>query len=144
MARLSRYSRWDGTQAVPDLDAEQLLSAMSDDLLADGDLWNPLRRLFQRGAQDPQGGRMPGLQDLLKRLRQERQQRLEQYDMGSALEDIKKKLAEILQTERAGIERDVPPGAKREQKLQRLDALPPDTAGQIKAPQGDPFPHARA
>jgi len=50
----------DGTQAVPDLDADDLLSAMSDDLLADGDLWNALRRLFQRGAQNPQGGRMPG------------------------------------------------------------------------------------
>jgi len=144
MARLSRYSRWDGTQAVPDLDADQLLSAMSDDLLADGDLWNALRRLFQRGAQDPQGGRMPGLQDLLKRLRQERQQRLEQYDLGSALEDIKKQLADILQTERAGIERDVPPGAQQEKKLQRLDALPPDPAGQIKALQDYPFTDAEA
>src|SRR6266481_4394510 len=55
MARLSRYTRWDGTQAVPDLDADDLLSAMSDDLLADGDFWNALRRLFQRGAQNPQG-----------------------------------------------------------------------------------------
>ena len=144
MARLSRYSRWDGTQAVPDLDADQLLSAMSDDLLADGDLWNALHRLFQRGAQDPQGGRMPGLQDLLKRLRQERQQRLEQYDLGSALEDIKKQLADILQTERAGIERDVLPGAQQEQKLQRLDAMPPDPAGQIKALQEYPFTDAEA
>jgi len=144
MARLSRYSRWDGTQAVPDLDADQLLSAMSDDLLADGDLWNALRRLFQRGAQDPQGGRMPGLQDLLKRLKQERQQRLEQYDLGSALEDIKKQLADILKTERAGIERDVPPGAQQEQKLQRLDAMPPDPAGQIKALQDHPFTSAEA
>jgi uncharacterized protein with von Willebrand factor type A (vWA) domain len=144
MARLSRYSRWDGTQAVPDLDADQLLSAMSDDLLADGDLWNALRRLFQRGAQDPQGGRMPGLQDLLKRLRQERQQRLDQYDLGSALEDIKKQLADILKTERAGIERDVPPGAQQEQKLQRLDAMPPDPAGQIKALQDYPFTDAEA
>ena len=144
MARLSRYSRWDGTQAVPDLDADQLLSAMSDDLLADGDLWNALRRLFQRGAQDPQGGRMPGLQDLLKRLKQERQQRLEQYDMGSVLEDIKKQLADILKTERAGIERDVPPGAQQEQKLQRLDAMPPDPAGQIKALQDYSFTDAEA
>ena len=119
MARLSRYSRWDGTQAVPDLDADQLLSALSDDLLADGDLWNALRRLFQRGAQDPQGGRMPGLQDLLKRLKQERQQRLEQYDMGSVLDDIKKQLADILKTERAGIERDVPPGAVWDQAILR-------------------------
>src|SRR6266481_5092225 len=77
MARLSRYSRWDGTQAVPDLDADDLLSAMSDDLLADGDLWNALRRLFQRGAQNPQGGRMPGLQDLLKRFMQGMQQGLQ-------------------------------------------------------------------
>jgi len=144
MARLSRYSRWDGTQAVPDLDADQLLSAMSDDLLADGDLWNALRRLFQRGAQDPQGGRMPGLQDLLKRLRQERQQRLEQYDLGSALDDIKKQLADILKTERAGIERDVPPGVQQEQKLRRLDAMPPDPAGQIKALQDYPFTDAEA
>ena len=144
MARLSRYSRWDGTQAVPDLDADQLLSAMSDDLLADGDLWNALRRLFQRGAQDPQGGRMPGLQDLLKRLRQERQQRLEQYYMSSMLEDIKKQLADIMKTERAGIERDVPPGAQQEQKLQRLDQIPPDPAGQIKALQDYPFTDAEA
>ena len=111
MARLNRYSRWDGTQAVPDLDADELLSAMSDDLLADGDLMNALRRLFQRGAREPQGGRMPGLQDLLKRLQQERNRRLEQYDLGSMLDDIKKKLAEIRDTERQASEKDVPPGA---------------------------------
>src|SRR6266567_628599 len=45
MARLSRYSRWDGTQAVPDLDADELLSAMSDDLLAEGDLMSALEQL---------------------------------------------------------------------------------------------------
>ena len=50
---------------------------------------------------------MPGLQDLLKQLRQQRQQQLERYDLGSALEDIKKKLDEILKTEREGIERRV-------------------------------------
>ena len=71
-----RYSRWDGSQSVPDLDADEILSAISDDLLAEGDLWSALRRLYQRGAQTPQG-RMPGLQDLLKRLRRERQERLD-------------------------------------------------------------------
>ena len=144
MARLSRYSRWDGTQAVPDLDADDLLSAMSDDLLAEGDLMNALRRLFQRGARDPQGGRMPGLQDLLKRLQQQRKQRLEKYDLGSALDDIKQKLKDIRDTERVGIERDVPPGAKQEQKMNALDQLPPDPAGQIKALQSYPFTSAEA
>src|SRR5437764_11021741 len=100
-----RYSRWDGTQNIGDLDADQLFEAMSDDLTSDGDVMRALQRLFQRGAQHPEGGRMPGLQDLLKRLRQRRQQQLERYDLGSALEDIKKKVDEILRTEREGIER---------------------------------------
>src|SRR5215510_3547019 len=139
MARLSRYSRWDGTQAVPDLDADELLSAMADDLLAEGDLMNALRRLFQRGARDPQGGRMPGLQDLLKRLQQQRKQRLEQYDLSSVLDDLKQKLKEIRDTERQAIEREVPPGAKQEQKLNALDQLPQDPAGQIRAMQNYPF-----
>src|SRR5215475_1588514 len=139
MARLSRYSRWDGTQAVPDLDADELLSAMSDDLLAEGDLMNALRRLFQRGARDPQGGRMPGLQDLLKRLQQQRKQRLEQYDLSSVLDDLKQKLKEIRDTEREAIEREVPPGAKQEQKLNALEQLPQDPARQIRAMQSYPF-----
>src|SRR5213076_2863815 len=67
------------------------------------DLWSALRRMYQRGAQTPQG-RMPGLQDLLKRLRKERQQKLDRYDLGSTMEDIQKKLDEILQMERQGIE----------------------------------------
>src|SRR5439155_1164995 len=52
---LFRYSRWDGTQQLADLDADDLLAAMSDDLMSDGDLWNALRRMFQRGVQNQQG-----------------------------------------------------------------------------------------
>ena len=89
---LIRYSRWDGSQRFPDLDADDLLAAMSDDLMSDGDLWRALRRLFQHGVRHPEGLRQPGLQDLLQRLRQRRQQELDRYDLGSALEDIKKKL----------------------------------------------------
>src|SRR2546430_2299563 len=70
---LIRYSRWDGSQAVPDLDADDLLSAMADDLMLDGDPWRALRRLFQQGLQHPDGQRTPGLQDLLKDLRRLRE-----------------------------------------------------------------------
>src|SRR5438876_171400 len=129
-----RYSRWDGSQAVPDLDADDLLSAMSDDLMLDGDLWRALRRLFQQGLQHPEGQRMPGLQDLLKQLRQQRQARLDRYDLGGALEDIKKRLAEITQKERDGI-KDRLAGKSAEQKLAELDTLPPDAPGQIRALQ---------
>src|SRR5438132_287900 len=135
---LIRYSRWDGSQAVPDLDADDLLSAMADDLMLDGDPWRALRRLFQQGLQHPEGQRTPGLQDLLKQLRQRRQQQLDRYDLGSALEDIKMKLADIIQKEREGV-KDRLAGKSAEQKLAELDALPPDPAGQIHELQSYDF-----
>ena len=135
---LFRYSRWDGTQEIADLDADDVLAEVADDLLSHGDLQTALRRLFQRGLQRPQGGRLPGLQDLLKQLQQRRQQQLDRYDLGSALEDIKKKLEQVLEQERAGI-KDRLAGKSAEQKLAELDALPPDPAGKIKALQDYDF-----
>jgi len=136
---LFRYSRWDGSQQLADLDADDLLAAMSDDLMSDGDLWNALRRMFQRGLQTPHGPQVPGLQNLLDRLRKRRQEQLDRYDLGSALEDIKKKLDEVIRTERAGIERQVPDGNERAKKLEPLDQLPPDPAGRIKELQNYNF-----
>ena len=112
-----RYSRWDGSQRIEDLDADDLLNAMADDLTADGDLKSALRRLLQRGMHDPNGPQMPGLQDLLQQLRRRRQQQLERYDLGSALDDIKNKLADVVKTEREGMKQRLPrarsaPGAR--------------------------------
>src|SRR5438128_1264226 len=142
---LHRYSRWDGTQSLPDLDADDLLSAIADDVMSDGDVMQALRRLFQRGMTDPQGQRMSGLQDLLQRLRQRRQQQLNRYDLGSMLDDIKKKLDEILAKERAGIKERVSHEAERNRKLGELDKLPPDPGGRIKKLQDYRFtdPEAR-
>ena len=47
-----RYARWDGTQRLPDLSAEDILDALSDDLMAEGDLTASLRRLLRRGLDD--------------------------------------------------------------------------------------------
>ena len=60
-----RYSRWDGTQDVFDMDAEELMDQLSGELLNHGDVWKALRDLMRKGAQDRQGERVPGLRDLL-------------------------------------------------------------------------------
>jgi uncharacterized protein with von Willebrand factor type A (vWA) domain len=133
------YSRWDGTQKIDDLDADDLLAAMADDLTADGDIWNALRRLFQRGMHDPRGSQMPGLQDLLQQLRKRRQQQLDRYNLGSTLEDIKKKLEEVVKTEREGLQRRLPEGQERARHEQQLAQLPPDPAGRIKGLQDYEF-----
>jgi uncharacterized protein with von Willebrand factor type A (vWA) domain len=141
---LIRYSRWDGSQHLADLDADDLLGAMSDDVLAFGDPWHALRRLLQQGARTPQGGRMPGLRDLLDRLKQRRQERLDRYDLGSSLEAIERKLDEIVAREREGVSR-LPAGPERTAREQSLEALPGDLAGRLRRLQDHDFadPEAR-
>ncbi|HEU5319424.1 MAG TPA: VWA domain-containing protein [Methylomirabilota bacterium] len=134
---LFRYSRWDGSQEVPDLDADDVLEEMADDILGYGDLQSAMRRLFQQGARQPQG-RTPGLKDLLERLRRSRQQRLDRYDLGGSLEDIKRKLDEVVRTERAGLQKR-PEGPERAGREQALDRLPPDPAGRLRGLQDYDF-----
>jgi uncharacterized protein with von Willebrand factor type A (vWA) domain len=157
------YSLWDGSQHVLDLDAESLLDAMSDDLLEEGDLWRALQRLFRQGAQNQDGQRMPGLQDLLQQLRQKRQQQLQRSNLGDTLKDIREKLQEIQNTERGGIDKKVQEGQEKAktgeipERLQKtmermaqehrdqLEQLPQDVPGQISGLQNYDFmdPNAR-
>jgi uncharacterized protein with von Willebrand factor type A (vWA) domain len=101
----SRYSRWDGTQQIGPLSADDLMRAMSEDLMQDGDVNRALQRLFRWGFQRPDGEQVPGLQGLMQRLRERRQQQLEQYNLQSMLSDIAERIEQILATEREGIAR---------------------------------------
>ncbi len=140
---LHRYSRWDGTQAVPDLDADDVLDEIADDVLGHGDLKSALQRLLQQGMRPPDGARMPGLKDLLDKLRAQKQQRMQRYDLGSSLEDVAKKLDDVVKTEREGIERDLK-GREREKRQQALDTIPPDAAGRLRELQSYDFADATA
>ncbi len=104
-ADLTRYSRWDGTQLLDAVSADDLMRAMSDELVRDGDLMNALRRLFWEGVQRADGERMSGLREMMKRLRQERQSQLNQYNLGSILDDIRARLNDVVDTEKTGIQR---------------------------------------
>ncbi|HUX87795.1 MAG TPA: VWA domain-containing protein [Chloroflexota bacterium] len=100
-----RYSRWDGSQEVSPFSADDLMDAMADDLISDGDLRSALQRLFRWGSQNPQGEHMKGVQDVLEQLRERKQQELNRYRLDSMLEDLEKRLNDVLQTERDGIQR---------------------------------------
>ena len=150
-----RYSRWDGSQQLPAFDADDVLDALSDDILAEGDVRRALQRLMQRGIKGTRGGDIPGLRKIMERLRAQRQAQLERANLDGVLEDLNRRLEEILETEREGIaervraaERralDAPPGAEQDQarmaeqvtrrtarqRENRLDALPPNLAGRL-------------
>jgi uncharacterized protein with von Willebrand factor type A (vWA) domain len=105
LSRPFRYSRWDGTQRLDDLDAEDILDALSDDYLKHGDLRRALERMMREGFNARGGTRQMGMQDLLERLRQRRQQAMERYNLSGVVDDIKERLEHIKNLEREGIQR---------------------------------------
>src|SRR3954451_24214443 len=153
LARRARYSRWDGTQRVPDLAADEILKALSDDVMAEGDLAEALRRMFERGwrSGDPTRPDMGGLQDLMDRLLREREAMRERFQLGDVLGDIRRELEDIVARERSGVQerldRSAAPSedaALDDADLQRmlrdvaakrldgLDALPTDVGERIR------------
>src|SRR5262249_50197582 len=105
MLRHYRYSRWDGTQQISPFDPEELLEQLADDLLSDGDLRTAMQRMMQMGYQNRSGDRLMGMQLLLERLRQQRQQQLDRFQLNDMMKQSQEKLDEVLHTERSGIER---------------------------------------
>jgi uncharacterized protein with von Willebrand factor type A (vWA) domain len=152
---LYRYTRWDGSQQLPPFDADDVLDALADDVLADGDVRRALQRLMQRGMRGMRGGDVPGLRRIVDRLRERRQAELERSNLDGVLDDISQRLDGIIEQERAGIEermraaeraaRDARPADEQErarmaeqvlrraaqQRRDRLDALGPGLAQRL-------------
>ena len=91
-----RYSEWDGTQDLFELDADQLMEELERNLMSYGDLSSALRLLQRGGIRDSQGRRLPSIQDLFKQLRQRRQNQLDRYNLGSVLNEIEEKVKKLL------------------------------------------------
>jgi uncharacterized protein with von Willebrand factor type A (vWA) domain len=141
----ARYSRWDGTQAGFELDADDILSEITDDLLYHGDLNAALRRMMQSGFRDQNGERLAGMRELMERLRRRRKDELEKYDLGGVYDDIARELREVVDQERGGIDQleqearesgdqrrqEITTQVAQEKRIQ-LDLLPPDLAGQVR------------
>src|ERR1051326_6195672 len=93
----AKYSRWDGTQVGFELDAADVLSEITDDLLYHGDLNAALGRMLQSGFRDRNGDRVAGLRELMERLRRRRRVALEQHDLGGVYDDIAQELREVVE-----------------------------------------------
>src|SRR5919198_3610792 len=114
-----RYSRWDGTQRLDALEADELLAAMSDELLSGGELEDAMARLSRWGIP----GRMEGMKDLLERLRAAKQRRAQRHDLSTAFDQLKEKLEEVKRLEREGLERRRTAEAPNEQMRQAMERL---------------------
>jgi len=150
------YSEWDGSQNIFEADADAMMKELQRNLMRDGDLMEALRSMQRNGMTDRMGRRLPSLQEFIQRLRQRRQEHLGKYKLGSMMEDIRKRLDEIIQTEKKGIERQIDEARKKAaegrqdidpqmmekllknledragQNKEKLEALPKDVGGRIK------------
>ena len=77
--RSYKYSQWDGTQRIFELDADQLMDLLSEDILKDGDVMQALRDLLRKGMQDRDGQQMPGLRELKDQIKNPRRHQLQQH-----------------------------------------------------------------
>ncbi|MDQ1505627.1 MAG: hypothetical protein QOD57_3354 [Actinomycetota bacterium] len=132
MARRFRYSRWDGTQTGFELDAENVLGEIADDLLYHGDLNAALRRALQSGMRAPDGRQLEGLRQLLERIARRRREELERHELSGLGEDIARRLDEVVDLERQGLDRGDLPHEEAQARHQRLDEMPPDLAGRFR------------
>ena len=153
--RTYRYSQWDGSQQIFELDADKLMDLLSEDILNQGDVMQALRDLLRKGMQDQDGRQMPGLRDLMEQLKNQRRQQLQQHNMDSVVDDLKERLEDIVRTEREGIQRRLDEALEQVQandgedraqqeslydllekraqhNREKLDDLPEGVAGQLK------------
>jgi uncharacterized protein with von Willebrand factor type A (vWA) domain len=142
-ATTHKFSAWDGSQELG-LDAEQILEALTEDLMEYGDMRWAMRNLLSRGMQMPKGGYMQGLRDMLKKLRDEKRQRLEQYNLSSIFDQFRERLDEIIAMERDRIDEWLNRSDEESNfsddllkniaanNQQILDQLPEDVASQIR------------
>ena len=122
---LYRYSRWDGAQQPFPLHEDELIEQLADSLMSHGDVGLALRAMTQRGVQGREGQHLAGVQELLQRLQARRKEYLDQYDLGSVLEELQERLAEVITTEREGIAR----------RLQEVRQRAPERSGLEEATQ---------
>jgi uncharacterized protein with von Willebrand factor type A (vWA) domain len=164
LARAARFARWDGTQTTPALDADEIIDALADDVMAEGDLAEALRRLMERGWRGGDATRpdLPGLEELRERLRRQREALQERYQLRDVLADVRQELDGIVAEERAGIERRLdeaaapPDGSAADPDLRamlrgaaarrfdQLEALPRDVGSRIRGLEEYDFMEAAA
>ena len=101
-----RYSRWDDTQEPFSLDAKRALDALSDLLMEGLDVDEALEWMRQHGFE--LGGldlRVMGTDELMEELRREAEALYERYDLGSATDELERRLEEVLDREERALRR---------------------------------------
>lgn len=116
-----RYTQWDGSQAVR-LDAGQVFEKLSEYLSFTDDVQAALDWLLRQGA-DFVGIQVVGLDELLEQVRKALRDLHARFNLDSSLDEPRRRLDEILDSEREA-SAGLPDGTARRDLLDRLANVP--------------------
>ena len=127
MTRGYRYGAWhDGPDPLaPPYDARAALDRMGDEVLAGSTPADALRQLLRRGVEE-----MRGLDDMLRKVRQQRRDLREKGRLDGTLDEVRRMLDTAVGQERAVLFPDPSDDARFREAA--LDALPQDTARAVR------------
>ena len=139
MARGYRYGAWHGgpDPLAPPYDVRAALDQMGDDVLAGATPADALRALMHRGSDA-----MRGLDEMLRRVRQQRRDLRESGRLDGTLEEVRRLLDTAVGQERAALFPD--PSEDARFREASLVALPSDTARAVRELDGYDWRSAEA
>jgi len=137
-----RYTRWDGRQRVH-LDPDEIFSKLGEYLSYTDDVRQAMDWLLRQGA-DFSGMRVVGLDELLEQLRNQLRERYRDFHMRNALDEMRRKLDELLDLERDTLAERRPENPDLAAKESFLDSLPPGLSEAIAALKDYPFEDEQA
>jgi uncharacterized protein with von Willebrand factor type A (vWA) domain len=117
-----RYTQWDGTQRVR-LDADRVFEKLSEYLSYTDDVQQALEWLMRQGA-EWDGMRVMGLDDFLESLREKLRQQYRDFNLDHALDDVRRRLEELLDAERDTLDQQPGERSALQAKRDLLDHLP--------------------
>lgn len=125
-----RYTEWDGTQRVR-LSADQLFEELAKHLSSTDDLQQAMESMMRQGLDDEQG-KLKGLDDLVRDLREEMRKRYREFNLRSALDEMSEKLENILNQEQKTLQEHRPQKPELAEKEQFLKQLPQRLSDQME------------
>ncbi len=132
-----RYTRWDGSQRIR-LDADQVFAKLSEYLSYTDDIRQALDWLLRQGL-EMDGVRVLGSDDFLEQLRDQMRRRYQEFNLGSAFDDKRRKLEELLDLERAALDERHAARPDLAAKRAFLDQLPRRLSEAIEQLRGYAF-----
>jgi len=117
-----RYTRWDGRQRIR-LDPDAIFSKLGEYLSYTDDVCQALDWLLRQGA-DLSGIRVLGLDEILEQVRTHMRERYRDFDLRRALDEMRRKLDEVLDLERDTLNERRPENPDLAANQAFLDSLP--------------------